>query len=602
MRHMKKREECNSERCDMNIERKKNYIILLIVVTAVVLLYNNSFYWPSGEFEHRKVIVQLVSIVCILVVPIFAVKIKKINNFICKQRLMLHNLCAFVRKRWKKVCLYLIMYIAALFVAYFFVIIIERFHYHEGFNINRFYLLVTILWLVLTYFLMRKIAFRKPEVMFLLTILIIGTFFIKVSPINLGVSWDDEIHYERTLVLANCANGIMYKADMKNIDDQLYNLENHLGYDRISKESYSNELEKIYNNKELVQYSFDYYGVWILAYIPSAIGIILARGLCLPYTYVFMMGKFFNLLMYSALICLAIRKINYGKILIAVIGLIPTNVFMAASYAYDPWVIGFIILGFSYFFSMMQDEKKINTKDMLICITMFVLGCLPKAIYFPVLFPLLFVPKKKYKSDKEWKITILLILAAGVFLVMTFLMPMLLSGPGTGDVRGGSDVNSTEQIKFILENSIYYIRILYCFFKSYLAIDSIGYGFQHFAYMGYGMFWGIVTLIVVVVAFLDRDERKSVNVWIKVSGIIGCLAAIILATTALYISFTGVGANTVAGMHDRYVFPLIFPILYFIGVDGGRHAINKNVFACLPMFIIALTFLYNINMLCVSQY
>ena len=82
MRHMKKREECNSERCDMNIERKKNYIILLIVVTAVVLLYNNSFYWPSGEFEHRKVIVQLVSIVCILVVPIFAVKIKKINNFI----------------------------------------------------------------------------------------------------------------------------------------------------------------------------------------------------------------------------------------------------------------------------------------------------------------------------------------------------------------------------------------------------------------------------------------------------------------------------------------------------------------------------------------
>ena len=134
-----------------------------------------------------------------------------------------------------------------------------------------------------------------------------------------------------------------------------------------------------------------------------------------------------------------------------------------------------------------------------------------------------------------------------------------------------------------------------------------GSAFTSFGYLGGGSLSTCCAALVVGTTLTDtygdgKSKERVLDIKTKCIFAIEMILVIGLVWTALYISFTGVGANTVAGMHDRYVFPLIFPILYFIGVDGGRHAINKNVFACLPMFIIALTFLYNINMLCVSQY
>lgn len=583
------------------VENKKNYISLLIVSIIISILFWNSLYWPENSFKLRKNSILFILVGCVVLLPIVMVKIPKLNSFVIKQKDRIESLLAYVKEKKKRIAIGIFEYGLMAMLAYFITLFLGRYHYHQAFNIYRFFFSFTLLCLILTVFLLRKVAAVKPEILCVIVLLILGVFFIRVSPVLVGVSWDDEIHYERTLNLANFPNGIMYKADVKIIDEQYDNLINHFGYDRVSKEKYAKELNEMYELGEIESYSFNQYGVWSIAYIPSAIGIILGRGLGLSFTSIFMMGKFFNLFTYALLIYLAVKKIHYGKMLITVIGLIPTNVFMAASYSYDPWIIGFTILGYAYFFSYLQEEKKISDKEMLISIILMTIGCLPKAIYFPLLFPLMFVSRENLSNKKQRKRFIVYILVAMAFLVITFLLPML-SGSAMSDMRGGNDVNSTEQIKFILNNPIYYLRVLYGFYKSYLAINSIGYGFQHYAYMGYGMFWGIVTLIVVVVAFLDRDEKKSVNIWIRFSGIIAGMSAIILATTALYISFTGVGSNTVAGMHDRYVFPTIFPILYLLGVDGGKHGINKSVFSCVPVLVIALTFLYNVNMLCVSLY
>ena len=49
--------------------------------------------------------------------------------------------------------------------------------------------------------------------------------------------------------------------------------------------------------------------------------------------------------------------------------------------------------------------------------------------------------------------------------MMTFLLPMLIGSSGTGDTRGGEDVNSIEQIKYILSNPGEYTGALLNFLK-----------------------------------------------------------------------------------------------------------------------------------------
>ncbi len=170
----------------------------------------------------------------------------------------------------------------------------------------------------------------------------------------------------------------------------------------------SRSLKKLYKEKLVDAHQFSYYDVWSVAYVLSAIGILLGRGIGLSYAGVFNLGRFCNLLMYTILIALAIKRVQYGKVLISTIGLIPTTIFMASCYSYDPWVIGFTILGFSYFFAELQNDEFLEIKNMIIMIGTLTLGCVPKAIYFP----LLFLPKKKIKDSKQrkWYYTLVILL------------------------------------------------------------------------------------------------------------------------------------------------------------------------------------------------
>ena len=72
----------------------------------------------------------------------------------------------------------------------------------------------------------------------------------------------------------------------------------------------------------------------------------------------------------------------------------------------------------------------------------------------------------------------------------------------------------------------------------------------------------------------------------------------VLVATALYISFTAVGADYVAGCQPRYLLPILFPTVYFIGVDGISTKINKNVMTIAAIGIMSYIFMSNMWTTC----
>lgn len=582
--------------------KKVIYSITLISMLILTIIFLNSFYWPYEELSKRKMLVAAIAVIFVAVIPVVVVK----NIFLCEciSRMIknVEQAIEWLKVNKKKVLLYGGVILLGSVLAFTATRFLSKYILHKVFNMHLFYTIIVFGVLGLIVKIMWKSIANHPEKLYVVIALTVGIYAIAVTPARVGVSWDDEIHYARALEISNFLNGIMYDADEKNIADYATNIYGRTGYDRYSDYEYRQILEKSYDNKEWNAHEFNYYNVWSISYIPSALGIILARGLGLSYAGVFNMGRFFNLLMYICLIYCAMKKAKYGKVLIAAIGLIPTMIFMATSYSYDPWVVGFTILGFSYYFSELQEEGPIQTKNLLIIVGSIVLGCIPKAIYFPILFPLLFMPKRKFKNSKQRALYYLFIVAGGLLLVASFLLPMLISGPGTGDVRGGSAVNSTQQILFILKNPLAYLKILTEFELGYISIQNVGGMVQKFAYVGDGYFGGTICVILTALACFDRGEQEKNHYIIRGASLFGNMVAIVLATTALYISFTAVSSDTVAGMQGRYMLPTFYPALYALGITGVKHKINKTLFVCVPMLMIVFTFILNMFKLCVLYY
>ena len=595
----------NEEEMEMqsgNIRGRKVYIFALTITLLLTGIFLNSFHWPSDGVNARKMFVVIIAILSVFVIPILAVKLKIFRQVVEKTMAKGMNALRSVWNSKKRILLIMGAILCSFGAIWLLVGIISRFVLKTGYNTRLFFLCITFAVLSVGVVRFWKKAEKKIENLFAILAVVLGVFCICVTPSRTGVAWDDEIHYMRTLAITNRINGIMYAADEKNIEDHVENLVNRIGYDRKTDSEYSEELEKLYSEKICTEYEFSQYGIWSICYIPASIGIILGRGLGLTYAGVFNMGRIFNLLMYVALIYMAVKRIKYGKVLVSAIGMIPVNVFMASSYSYDPWVTGFTILGLAYFFAELQEDAPLQTKNLLIMTGAIALGCIPKAIYFPILLPLLLMPKNKFKNDKQRRYCYMLCVCAGIFLVSTFLLPIFISGVGTGDPRGGTDVNSTEQVKFILNNPLQYLKILFNFELDYLSMGVAGVMTQGFGYSGIGRFGGVVWLVLFVLAFLDRGEDEKNYVMVKCAGLLGCVMTILLATTALYISYTAVASNTVAGMQGRYIIPVIYPTLYSLGFGGTTHKIDKRIFASVPLIILAFTLLYNMGQICVLYY
>ena len=580
--------------------KKKIYLVTLIIMIFLMIIFANSFYWPYDEFSNRKLLVLAIVLFSIVVVPILSVKNNILSNCIRKILTNVIKVIETARQNKKRVAFFTCFIIFGFGLAYVVTYFVGLLVLRTAFNVRLFYVVLALMGIALCLIVNWKRAAQKPEKVFLIFALILGLFCIGVTPDRVGVSWDDQIHYGRTLELSNFLNGIKFEADINNIGyAPFYQV---TGYDRESDYAYIENIEAMYATRGYQFSEFSDYGIWSLAYIPSAIGIILARGLGLSYIGVFNMGRLFNLLMYIGLVYFAIKRIKYGKVLVAAIGMIPTTIFMAATYSYDPWITGFTILGFSYFFAELQDDAPLKNKNAVIMIGAITIGCLPKAIYFPLLVPLLFMPRKKFTSRRQRKCYYLSILGLAVFLVATFLLPIIISGAGTGDARGGAEVNSTEQIKFILENPFKFVKILYNFGLDYIAFNTSAKMLQGFAYAGSGHFYSVISMMLIVLAFLDRGEQEKNYCTVKSMTLLANTVAMVLASTALYISFTAVASDTIAGMQGRYLIPTIYPALYSIGFGGTTNKINKNAFVCVPLLIIALTFIYNLTEFCVISY
>lgn len=581
------------------INKRKKLIVTFIIMLILVFLFNRAMYWSEFSTWKNKLFVGVISLFGVIGIPLMLTYIKAASDYIDTYIANKINQVKYLAAHWKKTLLFTCVFGVIIVAA----ILLEKIIFsgiNDEYSNLRMYFFIGTGVLIFAIVLCGKIAYKRVEVLFAATALIMGLTYIMVSPRHLLVTWDDETHYLRSVSLADVFDNTKFNAEGLFYDSQ------PAAYMYTQGDLTQEEFKAILDN---VEYQYEQkrtdnrfgsdVGKEFVAYTPAAIGIIMGKALRLSFFHTFLLSKMVILCTYVLLMYFAIKKLENGKVLLAVIGLSTTTMFMASSMSYDFWVIGFTTLGYSFFISELQNrDKKLEYRNIIMMNICFLLGIAPKAIYFVIMFVLLFMPVDKFKDKKQRRIYYSIIVGVAIFLMMTFLLPMLINSPGTGDSRGGSDVNSTEQIKYILSNPIEYSGTLLNFLKDYLNLDYASEFISSMAYMGYGIGTAITLMLIAALMYIDRGEEKVRMPYVRTSYFFSAAVCVVLVATALYISFTAVGADYIAGCQPRYLLPLLFPTAYFIGVDGVTTKINKNAMTVVAVSIMSYFFMNNMWATC----
>lgn len=447
----------------------------------------------------------------------------------------------------------------------------------------------------------KDVYVKHIEWAFLVCAVTIGGFMVLISPAY-TVGWDEEIHFLRAYEMGSSDENeqtaeylfnthVMYKlsASHQTIEE------------RIDAIRCINNLTGMPSDMEK-RYDFS---ANFVSLIPQMLIFDIGGKINIPFYILWVLGKAINLIIYSIVIFWAIKKVPVAKYLMSVVALVPTAIFQATHFTYDALLIACSLFGMAIILKGLLDkEEHLSKKEMVGFLIAMVIACLSKAVYAPLFFIALFIPKRAFVSEKESRsfrcMIVLLFLAA----ICTMILPTIIKPSSGGDPRGGA-TSASGQMDYIFGQPFAYAYILLSNIGKTLVSYLIG--GQGLCIMGhYGVAkYKIEILMAVFLCFVTitdtfykydnniKDGRSRVLTW-KIKGILLIAILIIVAFiwTALYISFTEVGAINIAGVQGRYYLPILFATLILFQGNYLKNIMNESRYQAIVFGGISLISLF----------
>lgn len=421
----------------------------------------------------------------------------------------------------------------------------------------------------------------KLHIYFATVCTLLGTMIIIAQPSGTFYAWDDQTHFQNMLDLFDLNQPYnIGEYSMSEVD-----IAHSIGRDSIDsiEEQYNqNALLNTGQKTEYISPASVFPMPNKIAYLPMKIGYTVSKFIGLPFTIAFRIGKLVNLITYVWLMAYAIKIICVGKRLLAIIALIPTNIFLASEYSYDPAVFAGLSVFFAEFINIILDKKtKLTSSRAIIMIASVAYASLTKAVYAPFLLLTLFIPKDKFVTPKKSKLIKSGFAFTTLLLLATFMLPTL-SGSELSDPRGG-ETSVSGQLSLIISHPLDYLKILgdtavAQFIPKFFSPDTL----ENFAYiysqslLGNLNFYYALLIAILFTAFTDNAKNTlSRNYrWLIIAI---CLGIVLLIWTALYLAYTPVGFPTINGVQNRYFLPLLFPLLLCLQPKNLKNQINPKI-------------------------
>ena len=430
------------------------------------------------------------------------------------------------------------------------------------------------------FFLGRRFISRHIEWGFLAIALTVGSVMIVCLPAN-KVSWDEEVHFHNILAYASYPQDIHISRPImmefsSDIDTWLYNQP-----DNAKEQALLNEYLNTGGNYKTGENAFPSYieKKMLFVYLGEAAAMEIGKLLSLPFGVLFRFARFGNLLPYCLLMFLAIRKTPVGKSILTFVALLPTSLYMACTYSYDPVILGCVALFFAMFLDeLLAPARPLRLRKVAAMCLIFAAGVMAKAVYAPLLLVLLILPASKFDSKRRHRLAVGIVLAAFFALIASFVLPVLFHPSDTGDIRGGA-TSEVGQMSYILGHPFAYavillrdiIRKIPAFFFGANALGNLG-DLNHCT-----LGWFIpIAMIVVFLTDVPRERAFTLQPRSRAVIVGTVFVTMVLVWTSMYIAFTVPGSRTITGVQGRYCLYFLFPLALALQTPTIRSTLSKS--------------------------
>lgn len=332
-------------------------------------------------------------------------------------------------------------------------------------------------------------------------------------------------------------------------------------------------------------------------FIP-AVGILIAKILGFGFVGLVYLGRIMNYLFYIACAYFTIKNMKYYKSTTFIVALSPMLMWLAGSFSLDPVVSGasmlFISICLKYFFESEKSSEKVSNKDIiLIFLCAFLCFTNKYLAYAPIVLMFFLIPIDKFKSKKQYAIIICSAIIIGLLCIFWQYKCLGMFSDCEEDRNG--NVNQSEQMEFILSNKIATLRILLKEVEENIIIWAKNYSYLP-ALISIGKSYGIIMILGAIFEknkFNMKSKTKSERIKFYFVNIMTFSIFILFSILALYLTYTEVGAKSVAGYQSRYILPVL--MLYLIPISNIFNIENKiNNYEKKVIFIM---FIANLNMI-----
>lgn len=299
-----------------------------------------------------------------------------------------------------------------------------------------------------------------------------------------------------------------------------------------------------------------------LAYVPQALGITLARVLGMGSLGLLFFGRLFNLLFFSGMGYLTMRRMPFGKEVVFGVGLLPMALNLTSSMSYDVMILSMCAYFTAICLDLAYRAERVRLLDVLVlALVMAVMGpC--KMVYGVIAGLCLLIPVKKFGGWGKW-------LAAAFAVLGAFVLAMLVVNLQTVALYTGI---TDRYVIWADEPGFSFAQLLH----SPVLVLKMCYntlvwqGTELFA----GMFGGVLgnmdpvlntpfaAVLALAVLLLMLALRKPGEA-LKISGgqrvwiwciCLMCLGALMFS---MLLAWTPVSATFIKGVQGRYLLPLL---------------------------------------------